>query len=209
MALVGGLAPSFTASAIINGGESTQDFSLDQYLGKKYVILFFYPKDFTFVCPSELHAFQNKLNDFEKRNCAVVGCSTDTAETHWGWLQVPKAKGGIQGITYPLIADSNKLISDAYDVLNGEYDYNEEGELIATSSMIAYRGLFLLDKEGVVQHQLINNLPLGRNVDEALRILDALQFHEKNGEVCPANWQLGEDGMKESHDGVADYLSSH
>ena len=209
MGLVGGLAPSFQASAIINGGDSVNDFSLDQFLNKKYVILFFYPKDFTFVCPSELHAFQAKLAEFEKRNCAIVGCSTDTAETHWGWLQLPKDKGGIKGITYPLVADSNKIISDAYDVLNGEYDYNEEGELVATGSMIAYRGLFLIDKEGVVQHQLVNNLPLGRNVDEAIRVLDALQFHEENGEVCPANWKPGDDGMKESHEGVADYLSSH
>ena len=209
MGLVGGQAPKFQAEAIINGGEKVNQFSLDQFLGKKYVMLFFYPKDFTFVCPSELHAFQAKLDDFEKRNCQVIGCSTDTAETHWGWLQLPKSKGGIQGVTYPLIADGNKLISDAYDVLNGEYDYNEEGELVASSNMIAYRGLFLIDKEGVVQHQLVNNLPLGRNVDEAIRILDALQFHEKNGEVCPANWQVGDDGMKESHEGVADYLSSH
>ena len=166
MGLVGGLAPSFKANAVINGGESVKDFSLDQFLNQKYVILFFYPKDFTFVCPSELHAFQTNLAEFEKRNCVVIGCSTDTAETHWGWLQVPKEKGGIKGITYPLIADSDKLISDAYDVLNGEYDYNEEGELVATGSMIAYRGLFLIDKEGVVQHQLVNNLPLGRNVDD-------------------------------------------
>ncbi|MDC0189585.1 peroxiredoxin [Flavobacteriales bacterium] len=209
MGLVGGIAPNFSADAIVNGGESVNDFSLNQYMGKKYVILFFYPKDFTFVCPSELHAFQSKLGAFQERNCEVIGCSTDTAETHWGWLQLPKERGGIQGITYPLIADSNKLISDAYDVLNGEYDYNEDGELTATSNMIAYRGLFLIDKEGVIQHQLVNNLPLGRNVDEAIRILDALQFHEKNGEVCPANWKPGEDGMKESHDGVADYLSSH
>jgi len=209
MGLVGGLAPSFKASAIINGGDSVNDFTLDQFINKKYVILFFYPKDFTFVCPSELHAFQAKLAEFEKRNCVVVGCSTDTAETHWGWLQLPKNKGGIKGITYPLVADSNKIISDAYDVLNGEYDYNEEGELVATGSMIAYRGLFLIDKEGVVQHQLVNNLPLGRNVDEAIRVLDALQFHEENGEVCPANWKPGDDGMKESHEGVAEYLSSH
>tara|TARA_Y100000994_G_C15673849_1_gene434895 strand:+ start:649 stop:1278 length:630 start_codon:yes stop_codon:yes gene_type:complete len=209
MGLVGGLAPKFKADAVVNGGETIHNFSLDEFLGKKYVVLFFYPKDFTFVCPSELHAFQQKIEEFEKRNCQIVGCSTDTAETHWGWLQLPKDKGGIKGITYPLIADGNKLISDAYDVLNGEYDYNEEGELVASSNMIAYRGLFLIDKEGIIQHQLVNNLPLGRNVDEAIRILDALQFHEINGEVCPANWQLGADGMKDTHDGVADYLSKH
>ncbi len=209
MGLVGGLAPKFKADAVVNGGETIHNFSLDEFLGKKYVVLFFYPKDFTFVCPSELHAFQQKIEEFEKRNCQIVGCSTDTAETHWGWLQLPKDKGGIKGITYPLIADGNKLISDAYDVLNGEYDYNEEGELVASSNMIAYRGLFLIDKEGIIQHQLVNNLPLGRNVNEAIRILDALQFHEVNGEVCPANWQLGADGMKDTHDGVADYLSKH
>jgi len=209
MGLVGGLAPTFQSEAIINGGEKVEEFSLDQFLGKKYVVLFFYPKDFTFVCPSELHAFQNKLTDFQQRDCEVIGCSTDTAETHWGWLQLPKEKGGIKGVEYPLIADGNKLISDAYDVLNGEYDYNEEGELVANSNMIAYRGLFLIDKEGIVQHQLVNNFPLGRNVDEAIRILDALQFHEKHGEVCPANWRPGDDGMKDTHEGVADYLSSH
>lgn len=209
MGLVGGLAPKFQADAIINGVDTVKDFTLDQFFKKKYVILFFYPKDFTFVCPSELHAFQNKLTEFKKRNCEVIGCSTDTVETHWGWLQLPKEKGGIQGITYPLIADGNKIISDAYDVLNGEYDYNEEGELVANDSMIAYRGLFLIDKEGVVQHQLVNNFPIGRNVDEAIRILDALQFHEEKGEVCPANWIPGDDGMKESHEGVAAYLSSH
>lgn len=209
MGLVGGLAPNFKAEAVINGGETVKDFSLEQFLGKNYVILFFYPKDFTFVCPSELHAFQEKLPEFEKRNCKIIACSTDTSETHWGWLQVPKDDGGIKGITYPLIADSNKVISDAYDVLNGEYDYNDEGELTASASMIAYRGLFLIDKEGVIQHMLVNNLPLGRNVDEAIRMLDALQFHENNGEVCPANWEPGKDGMKETHDGVADYLSSH
>ena len=209
MGLVGGLAPTFQSEAIINGGEKVEEFSLDQFLGKKYVVLFFYPKDFTFVCPSELHAFQNKLTEFQQRDCEVIGCSTDTAETHWGWLQLPKEKGGIKGVEYPLIADGNKLISDAYDVLNGEYDYNEEGELVANSNMIAYRGLFLIDKEGIVQHQLVNNFPLGRNVDEAIRILDALQFHEKHGEVCPANWRPGDDGMKDTHEGVADYLSSH
>ena len=200
-------APDFKATAVMEDG-SFKDISLADYKGKQ-VLLYFYPLDFTFVCPSELHAFQAQLDEFQKRNCEIIGCSTDTAETHWGWLQMPKEKGGIKGVTYPLIADGNKLISDAYDVLNGEYDYNEEGELIANSNMIAYRGLFLIDKDGVVQHQLVNNLPLGRNVDEAIRILDALQFHEKNGEVCPANWRAGEDGMEDTHEGVADYLSSH
>ncbi|NVK66586.1 MAG: peroxiredoxin [Flavobacteriales bacterium] len=207
--LVGKKAPSFTAAAVVNGGEIVENFSLDQYLGKNPVIFFFYPKDFTFVCPSELHAFQAKLGEFEARGVKVVACSTDTEESHWGWLQVPKNKGGIEGITYPIVADTTKTISQAYGVLAGEYDYNENMEMVATGPMIAYRGLFLIDKEGTVMHQLVNNLPLGRNVDEALRMVDALQFFEENGEVCPANWQKGEDGMKASFDGVADYLASH
>ena len=207
--LVGKKAPSFKAAAVVNGGEIVADFSLDQYLGKNHIVLFFYPKDFTFVCPSELHAFQSKLAEFEQRGVKVVACSTDTEESHWGWLQVPKDKGGIQGIKYPIIADTAKTISDAYGVLFGEYDYDTEGNMIATGPMIAFRGLYLIDKEGIVQHQLVNNLPLGRNVDEALRMVDALQFVEENGEVCPANWVKGEDGMTASFDGVADYLASH
>ena len=207
--LVGKKAPSFSAGAVVNGGEIVENFSLDQYIGKNPVVLFFYPKDFTFVCPSELHAFQAKLAEFEARGAKVVACSTDTEESHWGWLQVPKNKGGIEGITYPIVADTSKTISDAYGVLAGEYEYNENMEMVATGPMIAYRGLFLIDKDGIVMHQLVNNFPLGRNVDEALRMVDALQFFEENGEVCPANWQKGEDGMKASFDGVADYLASH
>lgn len=207
--LVGKKAPLFTAPAVVNGGEVVNDFSLDQYIGNNYVILFFYPKDFTFVCPSELHAFQSKLAEFEERNTKIVACSTDTEETHWGWLQMPKEQGGIKGVTYPIVADTNKTISDAYNVLLGEYQYNEEGELIATNTMIAYRGLFLIDKNGVVRHQIVNDLPLGRNVDEAIRMVDALQFNEEHGEVCPANWTKGEEGMVASHDGVAEYLAAH
>lgn len=207
--LVGKKAPSFKAPAVIKGGEIVEDFSLDQYLGKKYVIFFFYPKDFTFVCPTELHAFQEQLKAFEERNCQVVACSTDTEQSHWGWLQMDKAKGGIKGITYPIVADTTKTISLSYGTLSGDYDVDEEGNLIATGPMIAFRGLYLIDKDGVVRHQLINDLPLGRNVDEALRMVDALQFFEENGEVCPANWSKGKEGMKADHKGVAEYLGAH
>ena len=207
--LVGKKAPSFKAAAVVNGFEIVNDFSLDQYLGKNHVLFFFYPKDFTFVCPSELHAFQAKLAEFEARGVKVVACSTDTEESHWGWLQVPKNKGGIEGVKYPIVADTSKTISEAFGVSAGEYEYDMEGNLAATGPMIAYRGLFLIDKEGTVMHQLVNMFPLGRNVDEALRMVDALQFFEENGEVCPANWQKGDDGMKASFDGVADYLSAH
>ena len=207
--LVGKKAPSFKAGAITNGGTVVSDFSLDQFVGKKHVVFFFYPKDFTFVCPTELHAFQEKLAEFESRNCAVVACSTDTEESHWGWLQMEKNAGGIKGITYPIVADVSKTISDNYGVLAGEYDYDVDGNLVANGPMIAYRGLFLIDKNGVVMHQLINNFPLGRNVEEALRMVDALQFFEENGEVCPANWSKGSEGMKANHEGVADYLAKH
>ena len=207
--LVGKKAPSFKAAAVVNGGEIVNDFSLDQYLGKNHVLFFFYPKDFTFVCPSELHAFQAKLADFESRGVKVVACSTDTEESHWGWLQVPKNKGGIEGVKYPIVADTSKTISEAFGVLAGEYEYDMEGNLTASGPMIAYRGLFLIDKSGTVMHQLVNMFPLGRNVDEALRMVDALQFFEENGEVCPANWSKGSVGMKESHAGFADYLSKH
>jgi peroxiredoxin 2/4 len=205
--LVGKQAPAFNASAVINGEEIVENFSLDQYLGKKYVVFFFYPKDFTFVCPTELHAFQEKLAEFEARNVAVVACSTDTEQSHWGWLQLSKKQGGIQGITYPLVADTNKTISYNYGVLNGEFDFDETGRFTATSELIAYRGLFLIDKEGKVRHQLVNDLPLGRNVDETLRMVDALQYFEDKGEVCPANWQKGKSGMNATHTGVAEYLS--
>ncbi|MCS6934518.1 MAG: peroxiredoxin [Chitinophagales bacterium] len=207
--LVGKKAPSFKAQAVVNGGTIVEDFSLDQYIGKKYVIFFFYPKDFTFVCPTELHAFQEKLPEFEKRNCAVVACSTDTEQSHWGWLQVPKAKGGIQGVTYPIVADTNKTISANYDVLNGEYYFDDNNQMQATAELVAYRGLFLIDKNGIVQHQLVNNMPLGRSVDEALRMLDALIFFETNGEVCPANWAVGKEGLKADHEGIAQYLAKH
>lgn len=207
--LVGKQAPSFKAKAVVKGGEIINDFSLEQYIGKKMVVFFFYPKDFTFVCPTELFAFQEKLADFEKRNTVVVACSTDTEQSHWGWLQMPKKMGGIQGVTYPIVADTTKTIAANYGVLTGDYYTNESGALCTTGSMIAYRGLFIMDKKGVVRHLLINDLPLGRNVDEAIRMVDAIQFNEENGEVCPANWTKGKEAMKETHDGVADYLAKH
>ncbi|MFN5317982.1 MAG: peroxiredoxin [Bacteroidia bacterium] len=207
--LVGKTAPAFTAKAVINGEEIVDEFSLEQYLGQKHVVFFFYPKDFTFVCPTELHAFQEKLAEFEKRNVAVVACSTDTEQSHWGWLQVPKSHGGIKGITYPIVADTSKTIGINYGIIDGDYDYNEDGELIATGPMIAFRALFLIDKEGVVQHQLVNSDALGRSVDEALRVVDALQYSEEHGQVCPANWRKGDEAMSATHDGVASYLAAH
>lgn len=202
-------APSFLTNAVIGGEEIVENFSLEKFIGKKYVVLFFYPKDFTFVCPTELHAFQNSLAEFEKRNTQIVACSTDTEYSHLGWLQVEKNKGGIKGITYPIIADTNKTISAKYGVLNGEYKFDENNQLTATSELVAYRALFLIDLQGIIRHQLINDLPLGRNIEDALRVVDALQFFEKNGEVCPANWIKGKKAMKATHKGVVEYLSKN
>ena len=207
--LVGKKAPLFESDAVINGGEIVEKFSLEQFIGKKYVVFFFYPADFTFVCPTELLAFQEKIEEFEKRDVAVVGCSTDSAFSHWAWLNTEKNKGGIKGVKYPIVADLSKTISANYDVLAGEYYTNEDGNLEFEGGPVAFRGLFLIDKQGVVRHQIVNDLPLGRNVDEAIRMVDALQFFEENGEVCPANWQKGDEGMKATADGVADYLSKH
>lgn len=204
--LVGKQAPHFSASAVINGGEIVENFTLEQFKGK-YVILFFYPKDFTFVCPTELFAFQERLKDFQDRNVELIACSTDTEQSHWGWLNMEKNNGGIKGVTYPIVADTNKTISMNYDVLAGEFGWDDNGEMIAEGELIAYRGLFLIDREGMVRHQLVNDLPLGRNVEEAIRMVDSLQFLEENGEVCPANWSKGQEGLKATHEGIADFLS--
>lgn len=203
--LVGKSAPTFNANAVVDG-QIVGDFSLDQYIGEKYVILFFYPKDFTFVCPTELHAFQDNLAEFESRNVAIVGCSTDTEFSHWGWLQVARDKGGIGGVTYPIVADTNKTISEDYDVLVGDYVLDEDGDIAVEGELIAYRGLFLIDKDGIVQHQLVNNLPLGRSIKEAIRVVDALQHFEENGEVCPMDWEKGSEAMKPTHESTAAYL---
>jgi peroxiredoxin 2/4 len=207
--LVGKKAPEFSAPAVINGGEIVDEFSLEQYLGKKYIVFFFYPADFTFVCPTELLAFQDKIKEFEKRDVAVVACSVDSQYSHWKWLQTELNQGGIKGVKYPLVSDLAKTISENYDVLAGDYEYTEEGDVIFKGTPMAYRGLFLIDKKGVVRHQTINDMPLGRSVSETLRMVDALQFFEENSEVCPADWHKGEKGMKATQEGVASYLSKN
>lgn len=186
-------APDFTADAVYPDF-SIAPFTLSSLRGK-YVVLFFYPMDFTFVCPSEIIAFDRQLEEFTKRNCAVVSVSTDSPYSHFAWKSTEPKKGGIGNVRFPMVADLTKNISRSYDVL-----YNES---------IALRGLFLIDKEGIVQHATINNLSIGRNVEEILRVLDALEFHEKYGDVCPANWHPGEEAMKGSTAGVADYLAKH
>lgn len=190
--LVGKPAPKFTAKAVVEQ-KIIEDFSLTDLQGK-YVVFFFYPLDFTFVCPTELHAFQEKLEEFKKRDAHVVGCSVDSWFSHLSWLSTPKTKGGIEGVQYPIVSDLTKSISRDFDVLK-----EDEG--------IAYRGLFLIDKEGIVRHQIVNDLPLGRSIDEAIRMLDSLIFFEKHGEVCPANWQEGKKAMKPDQAGLVEYYS--
>ena len=204
--LVGKKAPSFSASAVVNGVEFVDEFSLDQYVGKKYVVFFFYPADFTFVCPTEIIAFQEKMEEFEDRNVAVVGCSVDSKHSHWKWLQTELKDGGILGVKYPLVADPALNIAENYDVLAGSYEYTEEGESSFAGIPEAYRGLFLIDKEGVVRHQIVNDMPLGRSIDEVLRLVDALQYSEEHGEVCPANWHKGDRTLKENAESIAAYL---
>ena len=186
-------APDFAAQAVMPDG-SFAELKLSSLRGK-YVVLFFYPLDFTFVCPSEIIAFDKKLDHFRERNCEVVGVSVDSHFSHFAWKNTAVEKGGIGNVKYPLVADIKKEIARDYGVLFDD--------------SVALRGLFLIDKEGVVRHAVINDLPLGRNVDEAVRMLDALQFTEKHGEVCPANWHAGDEGMKPSADGVASYLAKH
>lgn len=211
--LVGRKAPLFSADAVVNGGDFEENFSLEQYIGKKHVLFYFYPLDFTFVCPTEILAFQERIADFESRNVQVIGCSIDSKFSHWAWLNTPQNDGGIQGVKYPLVADINKTIASNFGVLAGSYGYNENEELIWIGNLgeaaVAYRGLFLIDKEGIVRHQVVNDMPLGRNIDEALRMIDALQFYEEKGEVCPANWEKGKEGMNATAEGVANYLSKH
>lgn len=188
--LVGRPAPNFTAKAVVKNEFTT--FSLANYQGKKYVVLFFYPLNFTFVCPTELHAFQEQLSKFHERGAEVVGCSIDSPYSHFAWLNTAKEKGGIAGVTYPLVSDIHHNIAKSYDVLC------DDG--------VALRGLFLIDKAGIVRHQVVNDLPLGRSVDEALRMLDALIYFEENGEVCPANWSKGAEAFKPTQTGVSEYL---
>lgn len=193
--LVGKKAPDFTAAAVMPNNEINDSFNLHSYLKGKIGVLFFYPLDFTFVCPSEIIAFDNRLKEFKDRGAEVIGVSVDSKFTHLAWKNTEINKGGIGQIQYTLVADLTKQIARDYDVLMGE--------------AVALRGTFLIDQEGVVRHQVINDLPLGRNIDEAIRMVDALKFFQANGEVCPAGWNKGKKGMKADAKGVADYLAQN
>ena len=191
--LVNKQAPEFEATAVVNG--KFEKVSLSDYRDKKYVLLLFYPLDFTFVCPTELHAFQERYEELQEKGVELLGVSIDSEFSHFAWLNTPRARGGIEGIKFPLVSDVTKSISRDYDVL-------------LEDAGVALRGLFLIDKQGFVQHQVVNNLPLGRSVDEAIRVVDALQFFEENGEVCPANWNKGDKAMKPDADGLVEYFNA-
>ncbi len=193
--LVGKQAPDFTAKAVMADNSIEENFNLTKYLKGKVGLLFFYPLDFTFVCPSEIIAFNNRLNEFKLRGTEVIGVSVDSHFSHIAWKNTPVEKGGIGQVQFPLVADITKRIARDYDVL--------------VEDSVAFRGTFLIDKKGIVRHQVVNDLPLGRNVDEAIRMVDALQFHEEHGEVCPAGWNRGDEGMKANAEGVAKYLKGN
>ena len=192
--LVGCNAPGFTAPAVLGNGEIVENFSLAAQIKEKYAVIFFYPLDFTFVCPSELIAFDHRIKEFEQRGVVVIGVSIDSHFTHNAWRNTPINEGGIGPVKYPLVADMTHSICKDYDVETPD-------------GAVAFRGSFLIDKAGVVRHQVVNDLPLGRNIDEMLRMIDALQFTEEHGEVCPAGWHEGDKGMVATPDGVADYLA--
>ncbi len=193
--LVGKAAPDFTAATVLGNNSIDENFNLKTHIKNKYAVIFFYPLDFTFVCPSELIAFDHRLKEFKDRNVEVIGVSIDSHFTHLAWKNTAVNNGGIGQVQYPLVADIKHEICKAYDV-------EAEGD-------VAYRGSFLIDKTGIVRHQVVNDLPLGRNIDEMLRMIDALQFTEQHGEVCPAGWSKGKAGMKADTKGVADYLAKH
>jgi peroxiredoxin (alkyl hydroperoxide reductase subunit C) len=212
MAIVGRKFPNLNVDAMNDMGDTFKVNVLEEAVNnKKKVVLFWYPKDFTFVCPTELHAFQAALKEFEKRNTLVIGASCDTPEVHFAWLNTAKDNGGIEGVTYPILADTNRNLASALgilDITEGDYDDNT-GLFIVEGDNVTYRAIYLIDEEGTVFHEGINHMPIGRNVKEYLRLIDAYTHVQKNGEVCPANWEEGKDAMTANRKGAAAYLATH
>ncbi|MEM5566915.1 peroxiredoxin [Psychroserpens sp. AS72] len=212
MALVGKKFPNLDVNAMNDMGDTFKLNVLEEAKNNnKKVVLFWYPKDFTFVCPTELHAFQAAQEEFAKRNTIVIGASCDTAEVHFAWLSTAKDNGGIEGVTYPILADSNRNLASALDILDiSEGNFNEEtGLYTVEGDNVTYRATYIIDEEGTIQHESVNNMPLGRNVNEYLRIIDALTHVQEKGEVCPANWEEGKDAMQANAKGTAEYLKAH
>jgi len=210
MSFVGKKFPNLSVNAMDEMGDTFKLNILEEAVSKgKKILLFWYPKDFTFVCPTELHAFQEALPEFEKRNTLVIGASCDTAEVHFAWLNTSKDNGGIEGISYPILADSNRNLANILGILDVQSEnYNEETDsILYEGDMVTYRATYLIDEQGIVFHEGINHMPVGRNVNEYLRIIDAYSHVQKHGEVCPANWEEGKEAMKATRDGVSEYLA--
>jgi peroxiredoxin (alkyl hydroperoxide reductase subunit C) len=211
MSLVGKQFPNITVDAISFMGDNLRINVLEEATkNKKKVVLFWYPKDFTFVCPTELHAFQDALQEFEKRNTMVIGASCDTNEVHFAWLNTPKNNGGIEGVTYPILADTTRNLSSVLDILDAEWVYDEElNDEILEGSNVTFRATYLIDEDGKIFHESVNDMPLGRNVHEYIRLVDAYTHVQTKGEVCPANWEEGKDAMNADRNSTASYLASH
>lgn len=208
MAIVGKKFPNVTVDAISEMGDDLRINILEEAVSKgKKVLLFWYPKDFTFVCPTELHAFQAALPEFEKRNTIVIGASCDTNEVHFAWLNTPKDNGGIEGVTYPILADTHRALANILGIVEQEVEYDEEGNETFSGSNVTYRATYLVDETGKVFHESVNDMPVGRNVKEYLRLIDAYAHVQTHGEVCPANWEEGKAAMNANRDSVAEYLS--
>jgi len=212
MSLVGKKFPNIAIDAISEMGDNLKINIFEEAVNNnKKVLLFWYPKDFTFVCPTELHAFQAALSEFEKRNTMVIGASCDTNEVHFAWLNTPKDKGGIEGVTYPILADTTRNLANILDILDIEAsEYNDETDsVVITGSNVTYRATYLVDESGKIFHESVNDMPLGRNVNEYLRLIDAYTHVQTKGEVCPANWEEGKEAMTADRDGVASYLATN
>ncbi len=210
MSYVGKKFPNITVDAMSEMGDNLRINIYEEAVkNKSKVLLFWYPKDFTFVCPTELHAFQAALEEFKKRNTIVIGASCDTNEVHFAWLNTAKDNGGIEGVTYPILADTHRQLANELDILDQEVSYDEDDNEIFSGSNVTYRATYLVDEDGKVFHESINDMPVGRNVAEYLRLIDAYTHVQKHGEVCPANWEEGKDAMNANRDGVASYLSNH
>lgn len=210
MSLVGKQFPNVTVDAISEMGDNLRINVLEEAKNNQQkVLLFWYPKDFTFVCPTELHAFQTALGEFEKRNTKVIGASCDTNEVHFAWLNTPKDNGGIEGVTYPILADTHRQLANILDIVDQDFDYDEEGNENFVGSNVTYRATYLIDETGRIFHESVNDMPIGRNVNEFLRLIDAYAHVQKNGEVCPANWEEGKTAMNADRKSTAEYLSNN
>lgn len=210
MSLVGNQFPNITVDAMSEMGDNLRINILEEAINnKKKVLLFWYPKDFTFVCPTELHAFQEALKEFEERNTIVIGASCDTNEVHFAWLNTPKDNGGIEGVTYPILADTHRQLANALGIVEQSFDYDEEGNEIISGSNCTYRATYLVDETGRIFHESVNDMPLGRTVNEYLRLIDAYTHIQTHGEVCPANWEKGKEAMSADRNSTAEYLAKH